>query len=75
MNKDFNSQLFECSFLILSLLLKQYKTNTISLDDFKNHIKHKLNYIQLNLAYVDNDIQKKEIEEIVNECIIISNNK
>lgn len=75
MNKDFNSQLFECSFLILSLLLKQYKTNTISLDDFKNHIKHKLNYIQLNLAYVDNDLQKKEIEEIVNECIIISNNK
>ncbi len=73
MNKDFNSQLFECSFLILSLLLKQYKTNTISLADFKNHIKHKLNYIQLNLAYVDNDIQKKEIEEIVNECIIISN--
>jgi type II restriction/modification system DNA methylase subunit YeeA len=71
MNKDFNSQLFECSFLIVSLLLKQYKENSISKVDFINHTKHKLDYIQNNLVYIDDSMQKKDIENIINECIMI----
>lgn len=72
-NKDYNSQLFECSLLVVSILLKQYKANIINITDFKTHTKNKISYIFNNIDIIKDTMEKITIKNIINECIQITN--
>lgn len=73
MNKEFDNQLFECSFLIVTMLLKQYKQNSISATEFKTHTKNKLKFLQSSLMTLEDGKMRKDIEQTINECITINN--
>lgn len=66
--------LFECSFLLISILLKQYKENLIDLDSFKSNSQNKIQYILNNYHKVQDKAQKIIIKNLLNECIEINNN-
>lgn len=68
MNTNFSSELFECSFLIVSLLLKQYNQNSISRNDFINHTKHKIEYINSNLKNVNDSNLLKNAQDLIDQC-------
>jgi len=72
-NKDFNNKLFDCSLLVVSLLLKQYKANAIDITDFRSHTSVKINYIRTNLDTIKDSMKKRTIERLINECIRIIN--
>ena len=72
-NKDFNNQLFECSLLVVSLLLKQYKAKAIDITDFQKHTTNKISYIRNNFDIIKDNTEKRVIENLINECIGIIN--
>jgi hypothetical protein len=72
MNTNFNCQLFECSFLIVSLLLEEYKKKMIDITDFKVNTEIKISYIQKNLEYIKEEDWKLFIENLINECVEIN---
>jgi len=72
-NKNINNQLFECSLLVVSLLLKQYKAKAIDITDFRNHTTNKISYIQNNFDKIKDGMEKRNIENLINECIEITN--
>lgn len=72
-NKEFDNQLFECSLLIISLLLNQYKAKAIDITDFKNHTTNKISYILNNFDIIKDQKEKNTIENLINECIEINN--
>lgn len=72
MNQNFNDQLFECSFLIVSILLEKYKEKSIDITDFKNNTVTKISYIQNNLEHIKEIDNKLLIENVINECIDIN---
>ena len=71
-NKEFNNQLFECTILIVSLLLNQYKEKVIDITDFKTHTTSKISYILNNYDIIKDNIKKREIESLINECLEIN---
>lgn len=71
MNEEFEKQLFECSFLIVSLLLKKYKENLISKEEFKLHTVHKIEFLQKNIESVTDSIQKQDVQNVISECLMI----
>jgi primosomal protein N'' len=73
MNTIFNDQLFECSFLLVSILLEEYKKNIIDITDFKAHTATKISYIKDNLKFIKEIDRKIVIENLVSECIAINN--
>lgn len=70
---EIDNQLFECSLILISLLLNQYKAQTININDFKSHTKNKITYILNNIGIIKDNNQKRIIESLINECIIINN--
>lgn len=72
-NNEFDDQLFECTLLIVSLLLKQYKENAIDITDFKSHTTNKISYILNNYNDIKDNNKKRNIESLINECIAINN--
>lgn len=72
-NKEFDNQLFECSLLIISLLLNQYKAKAIDITDFKDHTANKISYILNNFDIIKDEKEKTNIEGLINECIAINN--
>jgi len=72
-NKDFNNQLIECSILLVSLLLKQYKSKAIDITDFRDHTTNKISYILNNFDTIKDNMKKKSIEDLINECNEITN--
>ena len=72
-NKEFDYQLFECSILIISLLLNQYKAKSINIIDFKCHTANKINYILNNFDVIKDEKEKTNIKNLINECNAISN--
>lgn len=72
-NEELRNQLFECSVLLVSLLLNQYKKNIINITDFKCHVTRKISYINDNIDIIKDEIKKKNIENLINECRNISN--
>lgn len=67
-NEEFRDQLFECSVLLVSLLLNQYKKSIINITDFKCHTARKISYINDNLHIIKDDNKKKNIENLIDEC-------
>ena len=72
-NKEFDNQLFECSILIVSLLLNQYKVKEIDITDFKSHTTNKISYILNNIDIIKDNMEKRNIENLINECVAINN--
>lgn len=72
-NNDIRDELLECSLLQISLLLKLYKENKIDLSTFKNHSYNKIAFIQNNFDTLNESAQKLNAEDIINECVEISN--
>ncbi len=66
-------ELFECSFLLISILLKQYKEHLIDVDCFKSNSQNKIQYILNNYHKIQDDAQKILIQNLINECIEINN--
>ena len=66
--------LFECSFLLISILLKQYKQNLIDLDCFKSNSTNKIQYILNNYHKLQDKAQKILIKNLLKECIELNNN-
>lgn len=73
MSTIFNDQLFECSFLLVSILLEKYKKNIIDITDFKTHTANKISYIKDNLKFIKENDRKIAIENLVIECDAINN--
>lgn len=73
-SKDINDKLFECSFLLISLLLKQYKENAIDKITFINHSQKKIMYLLNNFDKVKDGTKKTTIKCIMNECLEINSN-
>lgn len=67
-NKEIGKQLLECSILIVSILLKQYKTKLINITDFKNHTVNKISYIVNNLDSIKDVSERRKVENLLNEC-------
>ncbi len=67
-NKNLNNQLYECSILLVSLLLDQYKSKAINLTDFRNHTTKKISYIVNNWDSLEGSIDKTTVEKLLNEC-------
>lgn len=67
-NEDFRNQLFECSVLLVTLLLNQYKKSIINITDFKCHTARKISYINDNISIIKDDTQKKNIKNLIDEC-------
>ena len=72
--KDIDDKLFDCSFKLISLLLKQYKDNTIDISTFRSHTQNKIMYILNNFDSIKDGTKKTTIESLMNECIKIINN-
>lgn len=72
-NKEFDDQIFECSLLIISLLLNQYKAKSISITDFKSHTANKISYILNNFDIIKDEKEKTNIKNLINECNAINN--
>ncbi|HEY5583762.1 MAG TPA: hypothetical protein VIK78_04630 [Ruminiclostridium sp.] len=72
-NNEFDDQLLECSVLVVSLLINQYKAKAIDKTDFKIHTKNKINYIINNLGIIKDTVKKSSIESLINECNEINN--
>ena len=72
-NYDFDNQLFECCILTITILLDQYKDNTINITEFKNNTTNKINYILNNFGILKDSTKKRSIENLINECIKINN--
>lgn len=70
--ESFDRQLFECCIMLVTILLKQYKNNTINIADFKCHTANKIRYIIKNMECETNIEKKKSIEQLVDECKAIS---
>lgn len=73
-SKGINDKLFECSFLLISLLLKQYKENAIDKITFINHSQKKIMYLLNNFDKVKDGTKKTTIESLMNECLEINSN-
>lgn len=73
-SSEFDNQLFECSLLLLSLLLNEYKLQKIDITDFKEHAINKISYIKDNFDIINNSLEKRNIESLINECIEITTN-
>lgn len=73
-DEEFEKQLFECSLMLVSLLLMQYKKKSIDITDFKCHTTNKINYILKNFEIIKDNNQRRNIEELINECNAIANN-
>ncbi|QNU65582.1 hypothetical protein EHE19_011665 [Ruminiclostridium herbifermentans] len=65
--------LLECSYLLISILLKQYKENVIDLDCFKSNSINKIQYILNNFHKIQDESHKEKIKKLINECIEINN--
>ena len=73
-NTEIEDDLFECSFLLISILLKQYKENLIDLNRFKSNSISKIQYILDNIHKIQDESSKITINNLINECIEINNN-
>ena len=71
---EIEDDLFECSFLLISILLKQYKENLIDLNRFKSNSISKIQYILDNIHKIQDESSKITINNLINECIEINNN-
>ncbi len=71
-NEEFEKQLFECSLMLVSLLLVQYKRKTIDITDFKCHTANKINYILKNFDLIKDKSERRSIEKLINECNTIT---
>ncbi len=71
---EIEDDLFECSFLLISILLKQYKENLIDLNRFKSNSINKIQYILDNIHKIQDESSKITINNLINECIEINNN-
>lgn len=69
MEAEIEKQLFECSILAVSTLLDAYKKNKIDITNFRRHTARKISYIKKNILYVKDSKQKKEIENLIKECV------
>ncbi|MHB8063344.1 MAG: hypothetical protein ACYDG2_12025 [Ruminiclostridium sp.] len=72
-DKDINNQLLECSIIVVSLLLKQYKAKVIDITDFRIHTSKKISYIVNNFNSIKDNIEKRTTENLINECNKITN--
>ncbi|ACL76306.1 hypothetical protein [Ruminiclostridium cellulolyticum] len=68
----FNEELFECSFITISLLLEIFKKNLIDITDFKSNTEIKISYIQDNLEHINQIERRSLIESVIRECIEIN---
>ncbi len=70
MTEDFNSieqQLMECCIMIVSLLIRQYRDNTINISDFKSHTTNKIRYILEHLEQEPDGVKKNSIQKLLDE--------
>lgn len=72
-NTDLNDDMLECSLLLISILLKQYKENVIDVDCFKKHSEIKIKYILNNYQKITDTEQKELVKNLIKECIQINN--
>lgn len=72
-DNDIRKQLLECSVLIISILVKQYKAKKIDTTDFNKHASNKISYIISNLEYIEDPSEKSKIESLLDECNEIIN--
>lgn len=73
-NTGIEDDLLECSLLLISILLKQYKENLIDLNCFKSNTQIKLQYILKNYHKVQDEEKQISITNLLNECTEVNNN-
>ena len=73
-NTGIEDDLLECSLLLISILLKQYKENLIDLNCFKSNTQIKLQYILKNYHKVQDEEKQISITKLLNECTEVNNN-
>lgn len=73
-NTGIEDDLLECSLLLISILLKQYKENLIDLNCFKSNTQIKLQYILKNYHKVQHKEKQISITNLLNECTEVNNN-
>ncbi|PYG87412.1 hypothetical protein LY28_02080 [Ruminiclostridium sufflavum DSM 19573] len=66
-------ELFECSFLLLSILLQKYNEKEIDISTFKSHTQTKINYMLNNFHKINDGTQKTAVENLLSECTEINN--
>lgn len=74
-SNNISKELYECCVIMVEILLKQYKNNSINISDFRSHSLNKIKYIMENIDNETNIDKKKSVSNLLDECNeIISSN-